>query len=79
MVYARGGIAELPEEHASRRERFAELDSLQAGWEVELITRGTSVDAVFYSPTGERVGAYANARRIALQAHKEQRAVESAG
>lgn len=32
----RGSIAGLPEEHASRKERFAELDTLQPGWEVEL-------------------------------------------
>lgn len=34
VVYARGPIAQLPEEHASRRERFAELDDLQPGWQV---------------------------------------------
>lgn len=77
MVYPRGPIAGLPEEHASRRERFAELDSLQPGWTVELRSRGEGapVDAVFFSPAGERVGAYANARRQALAAHKEELAL----
>lgn len=31
VVYARGPVSGLPEEHASRRERFAELDTLQVG------------------------------------------------
>ena len=50
----RGPIDGLPDAHASRRERFAELDSLQPGWQVELRSRGSggAVDAVFYSPTG---------------------------
>lgn len=30
----RTSIASLPEEFASRKERFLELDALQAGWEV---------------------------------------------
>jgi len=34
VVY-RGPIAQMPEEHASRRERFAELDGLQSGWQVK--------------------------------------------
>lgn len=71
VICARGPIASLPEEHASRRERFAELDTLQAGWEVELVSKGSTVEAVFYSPDGERVGPYAAARRAALQAHKQ--------
>ena len=55
VVYARGPIADLPEEHASRRERFAELDELQPGWQVELCSRGagSAIDAIFYSPSGE--------------------------
>lgn len=69
IVY-RGLIAGIPDAHASRKERFAELDTLQPGWEVELRSKGDTVEAVFYSPAGERVGAYANARRMALQAHK---------
>ena len=54
MIYPRGSIAGLPEAHASRRERFLELDELQSGWEVELRGRkgGTTVDASFFSPTG---------------------------
>ena len=55
VIYPRGSIRGLPDAHASRRERFAELDSLQPGWQVELRSRGAggAVDAVFYSPTGE--------------------------
>ncbi len=55
VVYPRGPVAQLPDEHASRRERFAELDELQPGWQVELRSRGEggAIDAVFYSPTGE--------------------------
>ena len=74
VVYSRGPVAGLPEEHESRRERFAELEQLQTGWTVELRTRGeaaSTVDAVFYSPAGDCVGAYANARRLALKASKE--------
>ncbi|KAG2444446.1 hypothetical protein HXX76_001199 [Chlamydomonas incerta] len=70
VVYARGPLSGLPEEHASRRERFAELDTLQPGWTVELRTKGDTVEAVFFHPSGERVGAFANARRMALQASK---------
>lgn len=73
VVYPRGPVGGLPEEHASRRERFAELDTLQLGWMVELRSRGESstIDAVFFSPDGECVGAFANARRAALKASKE--------
>lgn len=71
VVYARGPIAGIPEAHASRKERFAELDNLQPGWEVELKSKGDTVEAVFYAPgSGECVGAYANARRMALAASK---------
>ena len=66
----RGPIQLIPEEHASRRERFAELDSLEPGWEVELRNKGAAVEASFFSPSGEKVGAFANARRMALAAHK---------
>ena len=54
VIYPRGRIAGLPEAHASRRDRFLELDELQPGWEVELRGRkgGTTVDAVFFSPSG---------------------------
>ncbi|BDA40780.1 Ribosome maturation protein SBDS [Coccomyxa sp. Obi] len=74
VVYARGSIADLPDEHASRRERFAELDNLQPGWQVELCSRGagSAIDAIFYSPSGQKVGAFANARRAALQYSKQQ-------
>ena len=72
-VLYRGSIEELPEAHASRKERFAELDTLQPGWEVELRSAkggGAAVEAVFFSPAGEQVGAFAAARRAALAAHK---------
>ena len=54
VIYARGSISGLPEAHASRKERFLELDDLQPGWEVELRGRkgGTTVDAFFFSPAG---------------------------
>ena len=73
-LYAKGPIAGLPEEFASRKERFAELDQLQAGWEVELRSRGDTVDAVFYAPDGTLVGTYATARRQALAVHKAGKA-----
>lgn len=55
VIYPKGPIEGLPDAHPSRRERFAELDSLQPGWQVELRSRGSggAIDAVFYSPTGE--------------------------
>ena len=57
VVYQRGPVAQLPDEHASRRDRFAELDDLQPGWQVELRNRGEggAIDAIFYSPAGEPV------------------------
>lgn len=70
VLYARGSIGGLPEEFASRKERFAELDQLQQGWQVELRSRGDTVDAVFYAPEGAMVGTFAAARRQALAARK---------
>jgi hypothetical protein len=70
VVYPKGPIAQLPEEFASRKERFAELDQLQPGWNVELRSRGETVDAVFFAPDGTLVGTFATARRSALAAHK---------
>lgn len=67
VVYEKGPIEGLSEAFASRKERFVELDALQPGWLVELRERGDSVDAVFYSPEGQRVGPFAAARRQALQ------------
>ena len=69
VVYARGPLAALPDEHASRRERFAELDALQPGWQVELRCRaGASVvDALFFSPAGEAFKSFADARRAAMR------------
>ena len=70
VVFARAAPSELPEEHASRRERFAELETLQAGWQVELRTRPgvQAVEALFFSPAGEEFKSYAEARRAALKA-----------
>ncbi|KAJ9524185.1 hypothetical protein QJQ45_004976 [Haematococcus lacustris] len=73
VLYPAGPIAGLPEAHAQRRERFAELDSLQPGWTVELRSKGDAVEAVFFKPgSGECVGAFANARRLALAASRMQ-------
>ena len=70
VLYARGPIAGIPEAYAARRERFAELDALQAGWEVELSAKAgaATVDAAFFSPAGERVRSFVDARRAALKA-----------
>jgi len=72
VVYAKGPVADLPDQFASRKERFIELDSLQPGWLVELVERGDSVDAVFYAPSGAKVGPFAAARRAALQWKQKQ-------
>ena len=70
VIFPRAPIASLPEAHASRRERFAELDTLSAGWLVELRSRpgSTVVDAVFYAPDGTEFKSFADARRVALKA-----------
>ena len=72
ILVPRGPIGNLPEEHASRKERFADIDTFESGWEVELRSReGSSiVDAVFYSPRGELCKTYAEARRAAMAASK---------
>lgn len=79
-LYPRGPISSLPAELAGtrRKDLFDALDKLQAGWTVELLSRGGTggegegavVDAVFYSPDGDKVGTFAAARRIALAASK---------
>lgn len=70
IVFPRAPIASLPEAHASRRERFAELDTLSPGWLVELRARpgSTVVDAMLYSPDGTEFKSFADARRSALKA-----------
>jgi hypothetical protein len=62
----------MPEAFASRRDRFAPLDGIQAGWTVELRKRAGSsvVDAVFFDPDGVGYKAFADARREALRASK---------
>lgn len=72
MAYAKGPIRGIPDKWENRREMFCEIDRLQGGWTVELRARGDgdTVDAVFYDPAGAKVGAYAAARRQALQASK---------
>ena len=55
MLYAAGPVAGMPERYVARRERFAELDTLQLGWRVELRGRrggDDAVDAFFFSPAG---------------------------
>ena len=68
IIYPKGPIGGLPDEHASRRERFAELDDLQPGWQVELRSRGAggAVDAAFYSPTGDLFMQLALMQAVAL-------------
>ena len=72
VLYKRGAIADMPEEYASRRDRFAPLDGIQAGWQVELRQKAGSsvVDAVFFCPAGIGYKAFADARREALKASK---------
>ena len=73
VLYPRGPIAGVPDEHASRRERFAPIDEIQGGWLVELRRRGGSsvVDAVFFSPDGVLHKSFADARREAMRAKRE--------
>ena len=71
-LYAKGAIAGLPDEHESRRARFAPLDDIQPGWRVELRQKpGSSiVDAVFFSPEDVGYKSFADARREALRSSK---------
>ena len=73
VFYPRGPIARMPEEHASRRDRFVCIDEIQGGWLVELRRRGGSsvVDAVFFSPDGVLHKSFAEARREAMRAKRE--------
>ena len=73
VFYPRGPIAGMPEEHASRRDRFVCIDEIQGGWLVELRRRGGSsvVDAVFFSPDGVLHKSFAEARREAMRAKRE--------
>ena len=66
----------MPDEHASRRERFAPIDEIQGGWRVELRRGGSSVvDAVFFSPDGVLHKSFADARREAMRAKRRERDV----
>lgn len=71
VVYPRGPISDVPEDFP-RKELFMEINKFQDGWTVELQSRVESdvVDAVFFSPSGEAVGQFAKARRLALAANK---------
>lgn len=71
VLYERGCIANIPDELGSRKEMFSELDRLQPGWQVQLRQKGETVEAVFFSPAGDKVGSFANARRAALAAFKQ--------
>jgi len=70
VIFPRGALNALPDEHAGRRERFAELDAIQPGWQVELRSRPGAqvVEALFYSPGGAQYKSFADARRAALGA-----------
>lgn len=46
------------------------MTRFDARTQVELRSKGDTVEAVFYAPDGACVGAYANARRLALAARK---------
>lgn len=72
VVYPRGPIGALPEEHSARRDRFAELEGLQPGWQVELRRKGEGaiLDAVFFDPEGVLYRSFAEARREALSRAK---------
>ncbi|CAD7705078.1 unnamed protein product [Ostreobium quekettii] len=78
VSYPRGPISGIPDD-VTRKPMFLEIDGLQPGWEVELTKRGESgvVDAVFFSPSGEKVGAFVQARRAALSASKKAAAAQS--
>lgn len=54
LVYACGSVRGIPNQYEARRDRFLELDSLQEGWKVEMRRKqgGSTIDAVFYSPSG---------------------------
>ena len=68
VLYPQGPISLIPSEFTKRKERFLELDALEPGWMVQLQTRSqdAAVDAVFFSPSGQKVGTYAAARRMAM-------------
>ena len=72
VVQSRCKIAEIPDQWENRREMFKQIDELQAGWTVELRSRGAggTVDALFYDPRGAEVASFAAARRQALAASK---------
>lgn len=65
------GTEFIPRQHSQLDNMPAWWHSPQPGWSVELRTKGDTVEAVFFHPSGESVGAFANARRMALQASKK--------
>lgn len=72
VVYPRGPISGLSEDFG-RKEMFLEIDKFQVGWEVELKEQGPGSDiinATFFAPSGESIGAFSKARRLALAASK---------
>eukprot|EP01023_Acetabularia_acetabulum_P059313 TRINITY_DN7129_c1_g1_i1.p1 TRINITY_DN7129_c1_g1~~TRINITY_DN7129_c1_g1_i1.p1 ORF type:complete len:405 (-),score=66.86 TRINITY_DN7129_c1_g1_i1:540-1682(-) len=70
IIYPRGPIAQISDEISNRKQMFLELDSIEEGWLVELIQNGDKIEAVFYSPTGEKAGAFVKARKQALTNRK---------
>lgn len=73
ILYPQGVISNIPEQYASRRDRFMEIDNLEPGWTVQLQTRGPDapVDAIFFSPSGEVMKTFAAARRKALSVKQQ--------
>lgn len=74
VVYPRGPISGLSEDFG-RKEMFLEIDRFQVGWEVELKEQGPGseiINATFFAPSGESIGAFSKARRLALAASKSQ-------
>eukprot|EP01026_Neomeris_dumetosa_P032873 TRINITY_DN26138_c0_g1_i9.p1 TRINITY_DN26138_c0_g1~~TRINITY_DN26138_c0_g1_i9.p1 ORF type:complete len:395 (-),score=49.50 TRINITY_DN26138_c0_g1_i9:382-1512(-) len=66
VIYPKGPIEQISEDIATRKQMFLELDSIEPGWQVELVKNGDRVEAIFYSPEGEKAGAFVKARRQAL-------------
>eukprot|EP00210_Caulerpa_lentillifera_P003786 g3617.t1 len=74
VVYPRGAISGLPEDFG-RKEMFLEIEKFQSGWEVELKEQqhgSEIINATFFAPSGELIGAFSKARRLAIAASKSQ-------
>lgn len=73
IVYERGKISDIPDDF-SRKNMFMEIDLLEKGWEVSLSKRKGSdiINATFYSPSGEEIGPFVKARKMALSSSSKQ-------